>query len=225
MSANPFQELPLFPLGTVLFPAAPLPLHIFEERYKRMMADRIDHDPIFGVVLTRVGSEVGDQPSTYGIGTSASLLNLNFLDDGCFDLAVVGRRRFRILSGDWNRGYLTARIEWLPEVPSDASLEQLYDLRREAIAAFGSFIQTVAAQLDANVPEELFPDDPAETSFAIAARLPINTWERQALLELPSTSARLRSLTETLNRERQLLTKTGAAGSVIEQPNRRFSAN
>ena len=130
MSANPPHELPLFPLGTVLFPAAPLPLHIFEERYKRMMADRIDHDPVFGVVLTRMGSEVGDQPSTYGIGTSASLLNLNYLADGCFDLAVVGRRRFRILSGDWNRGYLTARIEWLPEVPSGASLEQLYDLRR-----------------------------------------------------------------------------------------------
>ena len=72
MSANPPQELPLFPLGTVLFPAAPLPLHIFEERYKRMMADRIDHDPIFGVVLTRIGSEVGDEPSTYSVGTSAS---------------------------------------------------------------------------------------------------------------------------------------------------------
>ena len=225
MSANPPQDLPLFPLGTVLFPAAPLPLHIFEERYKRMMADRIDHDPIFGVVLTRVGSDVGDQPSTYSIGTSASILNLSHRSNGCFDLAVVGRRRFKILSGDWSRGYFTARVEWLPEAPSSASLEQLYDLRREAIAAFGSFVRRVAAQIDANVPEELFPDDPAETSFAIAARLPINTWERQTLLELPSTSARLKSLTETLNRERELLTKTGAAGSVVEQPTRRFSAN
>ena len=80
-------------------------------------------------------------------------------------------------------------------------------------------------QIDANVPEELFPDDPTETSFAIAARLPINTWERQALLEISTTSERLRSLTETLFRERALLTKTGAAGSVIEQPTRRFSAN
>lgn len=225
MSANPPLELPLFPLGTVLFPAAPLPLHIFEERYKRLMADRIDHDPIFGVVLTRVGSEVGDEPSTFSVGTSASLLNLNHRSNGCFDLAVVGRRRFRILAGDWSRGYLIASIEWLPEAPSSATLEQLYDLRREAIAAFGSFVRSVAAQIEANVPEELFPDDPAETSFAIAARLPINTWERQALLELPSTAARLKSLTETLNRERELLTKTGAAGSVVEQPTRRFSAN
>ena len=225
MSANPPQELPLFPLGTVLFPAAPLPLYIFEDRYKRMIADRIDHDPIFGVVLTKVGSEVGDQPSTYSIGTSASILNLNPRSNGCFDLAVVGRRRFRVLSGDWSRGYLTGQVEWLPEAPSGASRDQLYDLRREAIAAFGIFVRTVASQIDASVPEELFPDDPTETSYAIAARLPINTWERQALLELPSTSERLRSLTETLNRERALLTKTGAAGSVIEQPTRRFSAN
>ena len=225
MSANPSQELPLFPLGTVLFPAAPLPLHIFEERYKRMMADHIDHDPIFGVVLTRTGSEVGDEPSTYSVGTSASLLNLNPRSNGCFDLAVVGRRRFKILSGDWSRGYLTASVEWLSEAPSSDSREQLYDLRRETIAAFGSFVRTVALQIDANVPEELFPDDPTETSFAIAARLPINTWERQALLEISTTSERLRSLTETLIRERALLTKTGATGSVIEQPTRRFSAN
>lgn len=225
MSAHPHQELPLFPLGTVLFPAAPLPLYIFEDRYKRMMADRIDHDPIFGVVLTKIGSEVGDQPSTYSVGTSASILNLNPRSNGCYDLAVVGRRRFRVLSGDWSRGYLTGHVEWLPDVPSEASRDQLYDLRREAISAFALFVRTVASQIDAEVPEELFPDDPTETSFAIAARLPINTWERQALLELPSTSERLRSLAETLNRERALLTKTGAAGSVIEQPTRRFTAN
>ena len=225
MRVNPPQELPLFPLGTVLFPAAPLPLYIFEDRYKRLMADRVDHDPIFGVVLTKIGSDVGDQPSTYSVGTSASILNLNPRSNGCYDLAVVGRRRFRVLSGDWSRGYLTAYVEWLPDAPTEASRDQLYDLRREAIAAFGTFVRTIASQIDANVPEELFPDDPTETSFAIAARLPINTWERQALLELPSTSERLRSLTETLNRERELLTKTGAAGSVIEQPTRRFSPN
>jgi Lon protease-like protein len=225
MSTSPSSELPLFPLGTVLFPAAPLPLHIFEERYKRLMADRIDHDPIFGVVLTKLGSEVGDEPSTFCVGTSASLLNLHARANGCFDLAIVGRRRFRILSSDWRRGYLTARIEWLAEVTSGATRDQLYDLRREAIAAFGLFVRTVAAKIEAEVPEELFPDDPTETSFAIAARLPINTWERQALLELHSPSDRLRSLTETLNRERAMLTKTGAAGSVIEHPTRRFSAN
>lgn len=225
MSESPSQELPLFPLGGVLFPAAPLPLHIFEERYKRLMADRIDHDPIFGVVLTKVGSEVGDQPSIFGVGTSASLLSLNARANGCFDIAIVGRRRFRILSGDWSRGYLTAQVEWLSDVTSDVTRDQLYDLRRDAIAAFGSFVAVMASQLDAHVPEELFPDDPTETSFAISARLPINTWESQALLELPSTSERLRSLIETLVRERALLTKTGAAGSVIEHPIRRFSVN
>jgi Lon protease-like protein len=225
MSTSPSPELPLFPLGTVLFPAAPLPLHIFEERYKRLMADRIDHDPIFGVVLTKIGSEVGDEPLTFSVGTSASLLNLHARANGCFDLAVVGRRRFRVLSGDWSRGYLTASVEWLTEDTSDASRDQLYDLRREAIAAFGSFVRTVASQLDADVPDELFPDDPTETSFAIAARLPINTWERQALLEQGSTAERLRALTEMVTRERALLAKTGAAGSVIEHPTRRFSAN
>ncbi len=218
-------ELPLFPLGTVLFPAAPLPLHIFEERYRRMMADQHGEDPIFGVVLTRQGSEVGEEPETHTVGTAASLLAFNAHPDGRIDIAVVGSRRFQIVSGDWSRGYLMGTVTWLDDRQRDASRDRLYDLRRGAIAAFGAFVQAIASRIEAEVPEELFPDDPTETSYAIAARLPINTWEQQRLLDIPSTSDRLEALTTILVRERTLLNETGAAGAVIEQPSRRFSPN
>lgn len=218
-------ELPLFPLGTVLFPSAPLPLHIFEERYRRMMADREGMDPIFGVVLTRQGGEVGEQPETHSVGTSASLLARQPYPDGRLDIAVVGTRRFRILAGDWTRGYLVGTVEWLDESGGDMTRDRLYDLRRESIAAFTSFVRAIARRIEAEVPEELFPDDPAETSYAIASRLPINTWERQTLLEISGPAERLRTLTTILVRERTLMNETGAAGAVIEHPARRFSAN
>lgn len=225
MSDDQPIQLPLFPLGTVLFPAAPLPLHIFEERYRRMMADRAGEDPVFGVVLTRQGHEVGEQPETHEVGTAASLLAQSTHPDGRMDIAVVGGRRFRILSGDWSRGYLLSTVAWLDEPRTGMTQDRLYDLRRGAIAAFGSFVRVIASQIDAEIPLELFPDDPTETSYAIAARLPINTWERQSLLEITTTAARLEALTALLVRERTLLTETGAAGGVIEQPSRRFSAN
>jgi len=225
MADNQMIELPLFPLGTVLFPAAPLPLNIFEERYRRMMADRTGLDPIFGVVLTRQGQEVGEEPLTYEIGTAASLLALSAYEDGRLEIAVVGGRRFRIISGDWSRGYLVGSVVWLDESRAGPTHDQLYDLRRGAVAAFASFVRAIAKSIDVDVPPDLFPDDPTETSYAIAARLPINTWERQALLEIPTTAARLDALTSLLNRERTLLIETGAAGGVIEQPSRRFSPN
>ncbi|MDQ3542164.1 MAG: LON peptidase substrate-binding domain-containing protein [Chloroflexota bacterium] len=225
MADDEVTVLPLFPLGTVLFPAAPLPLHIFEERYRRMMADRKGQDPVFGVVLTRQGREVGEEPETYEIGTAASLLALSTYQDGRLEIAVVGGRRFRIISGDWSRGYLLGTIVWLDETRDGVSLERLYDLRRGAISAFSAFVRAIAKRIEADVPVEIFPDSPTETSYAIAARLPINTWERQALLEIPTTAARLEALTGVLIRERNLLTEMGAAGGVIDQPSRRFNPN
>jgi len=217
--------LPLFPLGTVLFPAAPLPLHIFEERYHRMMAERRGRDPIFGVVLTRQGREVSEESEIHEVGTAASLLAYHAHPDGRLDIAVVGGRRFRVISEDWSRGYLVGTIEWMDEIVSRADRERLYDLRRQAVAAFAAFVAAIARQIDAVVPEELFPDDPSETSYAIAARLPINTWERQSLLETRGTADRLQLLNTILVRERRLLTETGAGGSVIDHPSQRFGSN
>ena len=98
------ERLPLFPLGTVLFPGMLLPLHLFEERYRCLMRDRQGADPIFGVVLTRHGREVGDRPEIHAVGTAASLLGAGRYPDGRYDVVVRGTRRFRVEAGDWERG-------------------------------------------------------------------------------------------------------------------------
>ena len=216
-------SLALFPLGTVLYPGMPLPLHLFEERYRRLMEDHHRDDPIFGVVLTRQGREVSDEPETHEVGTAASLLGVRQYPDGRYDVAVRGGRRFRILGGDWSRGYLTGRVVFLDE--PDGEPEALGDLAQQTVAAYRAFLSLLSRAVGADVPDERLDEAPTPLSYAIAARLPLNTWERQRLLEAPSTADRLLQLTTILTRERRLLTEAGAAGAAIEQPGRRFTAN
>src|SRR5262245_23460490 len=89
------ESLPVFPLGTVLFPGMVLPLHIFEDRYRRLMRDRQGAEPIFGVALTSRGQEVGDEAEIHRVGTAASLVGAGRYPDGRWDVVVQGGRRFR----------------------------------------------------------------------------------------------------------------------------------
>jgi Lon protease-like protein len=91
------EPLPLFPLGTVLFPGMLLPLHVFEERYRTLMRDQQGRDPIFGVVLTSQGREVADTPEIHRVGTAASLVAAGRYPDGRYDLVVRGGRGFGCL--------------------------------------------------------------------------------------------------------------------------------
>lgn len=220
------ESLPLFPLGTVLFPGMLLPLHIFEERYRTLMRDRHGEDPMFGVVLTKQGREVGEHPETHGIGTAARLIGAGRYPDGRYDIVVQGRRRFRVGPGDWSAGYLVADVEWLEE-PAGTSPEtgELPALAASAIDGFERFLAAVEATASVEIPREELPDDPGELAYALCARLPLDTWERQALLELSSDRERLEHLGTTLRRERALLLTTGAGGATVAHPGVRFSSN
>ena len=112
MSESMPERIPLFPLGVVLFPGMLLPLHLFEERYRRLMQVHQGNDPIFGVVLTRQGREVGDQPQVHEVGTAATLVAAGRYPDGRYDIVVRGGRRFRVEEGDWASSYLTASVSW-----------------------------------------------------------------------------------------------------------------
>ena len=96
------EALPLFPLNTVLFPDMLLPLHIFEERYRRMLRERLEADPVFGVIHIARGVEVasGDRtPELSAIGTASTLVASGEYPDGRWDIVVRGTRRFRMHSG------------------------------------------------------------------------------------------------------------------------------
>lgn len=220
------ERLPLFPLGTVLYPGMTLPLHIFEPRYREMVGLRIDDDPMFGVVLIRAGNEVGDEPEIHDIGTSASLLGMVRFDDGRYNLALSGSRRFRVQDCDWEAGYLTGTIEWIDdEVPMPVQDEGLGLLRNAVVEAFDAYLEAIEQTVGAQIERSELAGGPLETGYEICSMTPLSNLERQHLLEMPTADALLRSLLAILRRERALLTTTGIGGVVTRAAASRFSTN
>lgn len=218
-------RLPVFPLGTVLFPGLVLPLHIFEERYRTMVrelvASPLDGPHEFGVVTLRRGAEA-PSPDTddgappvppapvvaddlYPVGCTAELRQVTELPDGRFDIMTVGRRRFAIR--DVQQGaepYLTAEIEWLPDETADLTAEALAP---RALAAFRTYLDLLRP--DTEVLDAV-PADPTVLSHLIAATAQLTTEERQSLLAAPDTASRLRAELKLLNREAGLLARVRA---------------
>ena len=217
--------LPLFPLGTVLFPGMYLPLHLFEERYRRLMTERRHEDPVFGIVLTRRGREVGEQPEIHEFGVAASLVAAGEYADGRWDVIVIGGRRFRIVGGDWSQGYLTGEIEWLDDAADREDATALSALSDSATQQFERFLQALERVFGEELPRKDLPDDPAERAWALCARLPVETWDKQRLLEAATTAERLAELASMSRRERELLINTGIGGSAGSHAGLGFSPN
>lgn len=217
------MPLPIFPLNTVLFPGIPLPLRIFEDRYLRMIADRAAHDPVFGVALIESGREVGDQPSYHRIGTTARLISLNKQSAHRVEVVVMGTQRVRLGDVDWSRGYAMADTEDVSDVAFDT--EEAAALMSTAAARYERYLTGVArvVGLDFDVP--LLSTNPQLASFEIASRLPLHTWEQQALLEDDDPTSRMRSVVRFVTREVALLYKGGLAGIPINFPGDRFTLN
>ena len=218
------ERLPIFPLGTVLFPGLVLPLHIFEERYRSLVRELVaspeDGPHEFGVVTLRHGAEApspaaDDDPAPepapvrsedlYPVGCTAELRQVTELPDGRFDIMTVGRRRFSIV--DVRQGaepYLTARVEWLPDESADQIAAQLAP---RALAAFRTYLDLLRP--DSEVLDAV-PGDPTVLSHLIAATAQLTTDERQLLLAAPDTASRLRAELKLLNREAGLLARVRA---------------
>ncbi len=219
------SSLPLFPLSAPLFPGMALPLHIFELRYRQLLRDQAMSDPIFGVVLTRTGREVGDQPEIFEVGTAASLLGMREHDDGRADIAVRGGRRFRVIAADRSGPYLVASVDWLDDPEDDASDESLVALADRTRTAMLRLVAAAASAGNVPVPELSLPENPTDLGYLLSRTLWLNTWEQQELLEALTTSARLERLRSIIRREHRLLTQAGAAGTPIEHPGSRFLPN
>jgi len=118
------MDLPLFPLETVLCPGIALPLHVFEPRYRRLLERCLAEGSSFGVVLVREGREVGPTPASLArVGTMAEIRECRALDDGTFDILVVGTERFAISEVTAGAdGYLVAEIAALPDRVDDELL-------------------------------------------------------------------------------------------------------
>jgi Lon protease-like protein len=189
--------LPLFPLPTaVLFPSVFLPLHIFEPRYREMVADALQSDRMIGMVLLRPGWErdYEGQPAVYPVGCSGVISHVEPLADGRYNIVLRGLDRFRILSEDHGRSYRRASIETLPESPLDAvqraalkaARTRLESLIAPAAERAGADVRTASAMSDEDLVN------------ALAQYLDLEPVEKQALLEQDGVIRRAESLAELL---------------------------
>jgi len=190
---NQLEELPLFPLNTVLFPYANLRLHIFEDRYREMIGTCLAEDRPFGIVLIRSGSETGELADPYLVGTAARIVSAERYADGRLDIHVFGDRRFRIREIDnVTHPYLTGRVEPVVEQALDDS-EQAEELFGQAREQFQSLVENLFEPQSYRV-KVVFPTDPVELSFSIANLLEIENLEKQRLLETTDTLERVGDL-------------------------------
>src|SRR6202042_2709242 len=156
------ETLPLFPLGTVLYPGLLLPSHIFEERYRQLVRDLLDgpEPRRFGVIAIRKGRETGVDgiSALHDIGCTATLRQVTEQDDGRFHLVTVGTQRFRLAAVDDTQPYLQGEVELLDKEVGD---EAAAGVAAQAVQrGFHGYIEALASResVEGTVPE--LPDGP-----------------------------------------------------------------
>lgn len=198
MSATPAAGLPdelpsvipLFPLGTVLFPGGLLPLKIFEQRYVDMTKACLRDSTPFGVCLIKEGHEVGQPAAPHAIGCLAHIAQWDVPHPNLFAVLARGSMRFRVLDTTVaTSGLITAQIETLPAPTQPDSVDRAcQEVLRLAIERAGV----------ESVPGPVRLDDPVWVSYRLAEILPISAQDKQTLLEMTDTEARLTQLHELL---------------------------
>ena len=171
--------LPLFPLEIVVFPGAPLPLHIFEPRYKEMIGECLSQNRAFGMVRAK-------ENALSAIGCSATILTvIKKYEDGRMDISAEGAQRFEIIQLSQERSFLQAEVAFFDDEPSTVSksaAETVIQLHEQLFSVIG---QPVEVEQDA-----------AYLSFRLAQDLPVDLDFKQTLLEMKSEAERIEVLTE-----------------------------
>jgi len=201
------ETLPLFPLGTVLYPGLLLPLHIFEDRYRQLVRDLLagPEPRRFGVIAIRKGRETGVEgiSSLHEIGCTATLRQVAEHDDGRFDLVTVGAQRFRLLELDDSGPYLQGEVDLLAE---DAGDEAAAEVAAEAVRrGFRAYLNALTARGATQVSVPDLPANPVQLSYLVAASVIIDLGDQQALLAEPDAAARLAAERALLSRETSML--------------------
>ena len=171
--------LPLFPLDLVLLPGTPLPLHIFEPRYREMISECLERSQQFGVLR-------GKDQELAEIGCTAEILTVTKkYPDGRMDIVTEGRARFEVIQLNQERSFLQAEVLYLhdePEIPSKDEIAQAMKLHGEIMTLAGA------------EPEKSSEVDEGQLSFHLAGSLPLDLDFKQTLLAMPSEAERLRAL-------------------------------
>ncbi|HUS18504.1 MAG TPA: LON peptidase substrate-binding domain-containing protein [Terriglobales bacterium] len=171
--------LPLFPLDLVLFPETPIPLHIFEPRYKEMVGECLREKRTFGILRSN-GQKIAQA------GCTAEIIDLlRTYPDGRMDILTMGQRRFSVLEINDERSFFRGSIEYFEDEPGTAATSDLKQSTLDMHAELEKLASLDALRFD--------PDNPY-VSFQLAAQLPVDLDFKQALLEMRSEEERLRVL-------------------------------
>ena len=220
------ETLPLFPLGTVLFPGLLLPLHIFEDRYRQLIRDLADgpEPRRFGVIAIRHGRETGVDgiQALHEIGCTAILRQVKPLEDGRYDVVTVGTQRFRLASLDDSGPYLRGQVDLLTEETGDeAAAAQAVRVVRDG---FRAYLNALAERGVTQISAPELPEDPVTLSYLVAASMIIDLSDRQALLAEPDALRRLTAERTLLSRELTML-RTLTATPAPDLRNSPYSSN
>ena len=191
--------IPIFPLpNAVLFPNVFMPLHIFEPRYRAMVADALTGDRIIGMVLLKAGFEKDyeGRPPIYQIGCAGLITHSESLVDGRYNIVLKGIEKFRVTGEDASKPYRLASIDVIAEVVPDRARPELHRMRQRLEALLAA-----AAEREGSDPK--FPPAVADEDLvnALAQYMALEPLERQALLEREGVLARCRGLIELLEME------------------------
>ncbi|MDQ3384458.1 MAG: LON peptidase substrate-binding domain-containing protein [Actinomycetota bacterium] len=204
------DDVPMFPLGTVLLPGAYLPLHVFEPRYRALVQACLEGEGEFGVVLIERGSEVGGGDTRFASGCIAKIVEAVQLEDGRYAIGTIGVRRIRILRWLPDAPYPRAEVEDWPDPPPGPGAG-------EAVGAVAATLRRVLA-LASELGEAVAPatvalgDDPLLAGYAMSAVAPVGPLDALALLAAPSHDARLELLAQLLEETASVLATRLAGG-------------
>jgi len=188
--------IPIFPLpNAVLFPNVFLPLHIFEPRYRAMVADALRGDRIIGMVLLRPGFEGNyeGRPPVYPIGCAGVITHAEPLADGRYNIVLRGMEKFRVTGEDDSRVYRLAHVQPLPESMAETERQTIREHRHKLEALLAALVERSGS--DPKFPPAV-PDE--DLVNALAQYIQLDPIERQALLEREGVLARCRALVELL---------------------------
>ena len=196
------DTLPMFPLGSVLFPGVSVPLTVFEDRYRALVHHLLRvEDPtqrLFGTVGIREGYEVGAHgaPSLYRVGVKVLLTEVEAHADGTFSCVAVGLERIALERLETSGPFPVGHVEERPE-PAGEVDEHVVERARAVFTAY----RAALADLRADPYSGALPRDPSYLSWTLAACAPLPMPERQALLEADDAGERLVLVTDLLQHE------------------------
>jgi Lon protease-like protein len=202
-------DLPMFPLENPVVPHTAIPLHIFEDRYRRMIRDLLDGDRKLGIVMIERGSEVGGGDTRSAVGTLARVADAEQLDDGRWIAVVVGLERIRVHHWIAEDPYPRAEIEPFPALPSAAGLAE-----RKALESSVRRLAALLAELDEPGPPVTveLSDEPIAAAFQAIVASPIGPLDAQRLLEVPAGDDLIARVLETLAEKEELARMRLATG-------------